>query len=104
MHLYTESAVDGRICPSKQKAASVNSNHLTPVTEAEQFKYFFLPADFPVQLTENIVTEKEKKKFEAFMKVKAPFAGHPAASSAWPPAATPSLLGGLESHCNKEKQ
>lgn len=38
------------------------------------------------------------------MKVKAPFAGHPAASSAWPPAVTPSLLGGLESHCKKEKQ
>lgn len=38
------------------------------------------------------------------MKVKAPFAGHPAASSAWLPAAIPSLLGGLESHCNKEMQ
>lgn len=42
--------------------------------------------------------------FEAFMRVKAPFAGHPAASSAWPPAASPSPPGGLESHCNKEEQ
>lgn len=36
------------------------------------------------------------------MKVKAPFAGHPAASSALPPAEIPSPRGGLESHCNKE--
>ncbi len=41
---------------------------------------------------------------ETFMKVKAPFAGHPAAFSAWLPAAIPSLLGGLESHCNKQTQ
>lgn len=39
--------------------------------------------------------------FEAFMKVKAPFAGRPAASSAWPPAATPSPRGGRGSHCNR---
>lgn len=38
------------------------------------------------------------------MKVKAPFAGHPVASSAWTPAVTPSPRGGLESHCNKERQ
>lgn len=41
---------------------------------------------------------------KTFMEVKAPFAGHPAASSAWPPAATPSPPGGLESHCNRERQ
>lgn len=41
---------------------------------------------------------------KTFMEVKAPFAGHPAASSAWPPAATPSPPGGLESHCNREWQ
>lgn len=56
---WVSGRMDGRICPSKQKAASVNPNHLAPATEAEQFKYFFLPADFPVQLTENIVTEKK---------------------------------------------
>lgn len=36
------------------------------------------------------------------MKVKAPFAGHPAASSAWLPAATLSLPGSPESHCNRD--
>lgn len=36
------------------------------------------------------------------MKVKAPFAGHPAASSAWLPAATLSLRGSPESHCNRD--
>lgn len=34
------------------------------------------------------------------MKFRAPFAGRPAASSAWTQAATPSLQGGPESHCN----
>lgn len=64
-------------------------------TEAEWFKYFLLPADFLVKILSLRKT---------FMEVKAPFAGHPAASSAWPPAETPSPLGGLESHCNKERQ
>lgn len=36
------------------------------------------------------------------MKVKAPFAGHPAASSAWLPAATLSLPGSPESHCKRD--
>lgn len=36
------------------------------------------------------------------MKVKAPFADHPAASSAWLPAATLSLPGSPESHCNRD--
>lgn len=36
------------------------------------------------------------------MKVKAPFAGHPAASSAWLPAATLSLRGSPESHCKRD--
>lgn len=39
-----------------------------------------------------------------FTEVKAPFAGHLAASSAWPPAATPSPRGGRESRCSREKQ
>lgn len=38
-----------------------------------------------------------------FIQVRAPFAGHPAASSAWLPAAIPSPPGGLESHCNQER-
>lgn len=41
--------------------------------------------------------------YEAFVKFRAPFAGHPAASSAWPQAATLSLQGGLESHCGEHK-
>ncbi len=49
--------MDGRICTSTQKAASENTRNLAPATEAEQFKYFFLPADFHVELTENIITE-----------------------------------------------
>lgn len=36
------------------------------------------------------------------MKVKAPFAGRPAASSAWLPAATLFLPGSPESHCNRD--
>lgn len=64
------------------------------------FKYIFLPADSPVELTEFFFFSWRK----TFIKVKAPFAGHPAASSAWLPAVTLSLLGGLESHCNKETQ
>lgn len=38
-----------------------------------------------------------------FIQVRAPFAGHPAASSAWLPAAKPSPPGGLGSHCNRER-
>lgn len=63
------------------------------------FKYIFLPADSAVEPTENIFSWRK-----TFIKVKAPFAGHPAASSAWLPAVILSLRGGLESHCNKETQ
>ena len=87
--LYKET----KACIREQKSSCYGD------TEAEQFKYFFLPADSPAELTGNITTDEKHS-----WKVKAPFAGHPAVSSAWTPAATPSLLGGLESHCNKERQ
>lgn len=70
MHLQwvsqtSTSWMDGRICTNKQKAASENTNHLGPATETKQFKYFFLPADSPMDLTENIITEKNIHKSQS---------------------------------------
>lgn len=97
--LSWDSCVEERVCARRQEAAPENTKSSQKQFNWNIFSYLLT---FPVQLTENVIRGRRKKKKKTFMKVKAPFAGHPAASSAWPPAEIPSPLGGLESHCNKE--
>lgn len=89
-----EHCTNWRICTRE------TANVLIPETNTDKINIYFLLVTFLGSSLKMLLQIWKKK---TFMKCKSPFVSHLVASSAWPPAVIPSLQGGRESHCNKEK-